>query len=56
MKLDMSDAAAVVVVVASAVGFYFVGRYHEDYLKTKAANVVDDIVEPPVVDEPDTTA
>lgn len=55
MKLDMSDAAAVVVVVAAAVGFYFVGRYHEDYLKEKAEKVVDDIVEPPVVDEPGPT-
>lgn len=55
MKLDTSDIVAVASVVAAAVGFYFVGRYHEDYLKEKAAQVADDIVEPVVVDEPEQT-
>lgn len=46
MKLDMSDAAAVAVVVASAVGFYFLGRFHEDYLNEKRENTTQ--AEPPV--------
>lgn len=35
MKFDLGDLIAAGAVVASAVGFYFVGRYHEDYLNEK---------------------
>lgn len=41
MKVELSDVLAVGAVVASAVGFYFVGRYHEDYLNEKREKMGD---------------
>ena len=35
MKFDFSDLIAVGVIVASAIGFYGVGRYHENYMNEK---------------------
>lgn len=35
MKFDIRDAIAAAAVAASAIGFYVVGRYHEDYLNEK---------------------
>lgn len=35
MKIELSDVLAVGGIIASAVGFYAVGRWHEDYLNEK---------------------
>lgn len=42
MKIDYTDVLAGAAVVAAMVGFYFVGRYHEDYLNEKQAKSADE--------------
>ncbi len=52
MKIDTSDLVAGVTLIATAVGFYFVGRYHDDYLKEKAATAEATPAEEPAVEVP----
>lgn len=55
MKIDTSDFVAGAAVVVAAIGFYFVGRYHEDYLKEKEANQENQVNPEAPVEEPEVT-